>query len=179
LIDRAGRERFPHTAKSCGSGAPTLALSWRRCSSIVPMTGARKPGPREEREGNRKTIAQGMPSCFGVPVVTKACVLSSFAHKAVGAAEAPGIPCALFLRVVGQTTRARSRRGSVNSCKDVIASSDSCEAIQCRGEKLDRFARDRDDGDRVTVVTQIPKANRSIPSWPGLSTPSTSCLMLS
>jgi hypothetical protein len=24
------------------------------------MTGARKPGPREEREGNRKTIAQGM-----------------------------------------------------------------------------------------------------------------------
>jgi hypothetical protein len=60
LIDRAGRERFPHTAKSCGSGAPTLALSWRRCSSIVPMTGARKPGPREEREGNRKTIAQGM-----------------------------------------------------------------------------------------------------------------------
>jgi len=25
------------------------------------MTGARKPGPREEHEGNRKTIAQGMP----------------------------------------------------------------------------------------------------------------------
>ena len=62
------------------------------------MTGARKPGPREEHEGNRKTIVQGMPSCFGVPVVTKACVLSFFAHKAAGAAKAPGIPCALFFK---------------------------------------------------------------------------------
>jgi hypothetical protein len=25
------------------------------------MTGAKKPGPREEHEGNRKAIAQGMP----------------------------------------------------------------------------------------------------------------------
>jgi hypothetical protein len=30
---------------------------------IAPTTGTRKPGPREEREGNRKTIAQGMPEC--------------------------------------------------------------------------------------------------------------------
>jgi hypothetical protein len=39
------------TAKSCGPGAPTLALSWR--VTIPPMTGATKPGPRGEREGNR------------------------------------------------------------------------------------------------------------------------------
>jgi hypothetical protein len=29
-----------------------------------------KPDHRREREGNRKTIAQGMPECFGVPVVS-------------------------------------------------------------------------------------------------------------
>ena len=33
-------------------------------------TVTRKPDHREEREGNRKTIAQGMPECFGEPVVT-------------------------------------------------------------------------------------------------------------
>jgi hypothetical protein len=38
------------TAKSCGSGAPTLALSER---NDPLMTGAIEPGPREEHEGNR------------------------------------------------------------------------------------------------------------------------------
>jgi hypothetical protein len=31
---------------------------------------ARKPGHQGEYEGNRKTIARGMPECFGEPVVT-------------------------------------------------------------------------------------------------------------
>jgi hypothetical protein len=42
------------------------------------MTEARKPGLRGEREGNRKTIAQGMPERFGVPVVT---LLVCFFHS--------------------------------------------------------------------------------------------------
>jgi hypothetical protein len=50
--------RHSRTAKSCGPGAPTLALSWR---SDPLMTVAKEPGHRGEREGNRKTIAQGMP----------------------------------------------------------------------------------------------------------------------
>jgi hypothetical protein len=39
------------TAKSCGSGAPTLALSLAgyACEATV----ANKPGHREEHEGNR------------------------------------------------------------------------------------------------------------------------------
>src|SRR6516165_8254135 len=36
---------------------------------IAPMTVATKPGRRGEREENRKTIAQGVPACCGVPVV--------------------------------------------------------------------------------------------------------------
>ena len=51
------------TAKSCGSGAPTLALSFVRTSSHW-TTVARKPGHREEHEVSRKTIAQGKPECF-------------------------------------------------------------------------------------------------------------------
>jgi hypothetical protein len=38
-----------------------------------PMTVTRKPDRREEHEGNRKAIAQGMPDCFGEPVVTYSC----------------------------------------------------------------------------------------------------------
>src|SRR5258708_808469 len=46
----ARRALLPRTAKSCGSGAPTLALSqW-----YDPlMTVAKEPGHREELEGNR------------------------------------------------------------------------------------------------------------------------------
>ena len=68
------------TAKSCGSGAPTLASSSRE-ASFLGMTGARKPGPREEREGNRNTVARGMPECFGLPVVT---TLVCFFHLHTG-----------------------------------------------------------------------------------------------
>jgi hypothetical protein len=37
---------------------------------ISQVTEAKKPGLRGEHEGNRKTIAQGMPVDFGEPVVT-------------------------------------------------------------------------------------------------------------
>ena len=74
----ARRAVLSRTAKSCGSGAPTLApSSWTNSRA----TGARKPGPREEHEGNRKTIARGMSECFGLPVVTTlVCFHSSHAR---------------------------------------------------------------------------------------------------
>jgi hypothetical protein len=48
------------------------------------MTGARKPDPRGDHEGNRKTIAQGMPADVGVPVVTCSCAFF-LAREAMGA----------------------------------------------------------------------------------------------
>jgi hypothetical protein len=45
--------RCARTAKPCGPDAPTLASSRRRCSSIAPMTVARKPGHRGEHGGSR------------------------------------------------------------------------------------------------------------------------------
>ena len=48
-----GRMMLQRTAKSCGSGAPTLALSSQRRSRVLRVTVAKEPGHREEHEGNR------------------------------------------------------------------------------------------------------------------------------
>jgi hypothetical protein len=37
---------------------------------ITPGMVAKKPDHQREHEGNRKTVAQGMPDRFGEPVVT-------------------------------------------------------------------------------------------------------------
>jgi hypothetical protein len=49
----------PHTAKSCGPDAATLASSWRRCFCIAPATVTTKPAHRGELEGNRKKHRAG------------------------------------------------------------------------------------------------------------------------
>jgi hypothetical protein len=80
---------------------------------ITPMMVAIKPGHQGEREGNRKTIVQGMPgrirrTCGDDLVLfcTKPWVL-----------RAPGIPCAFSLKVAcdDAATRAR-RRGERRRC---------------------------------------------------------------
>jgi hypothetical protein len=55
------------------------------------MTVTRKPDHRGEREGNRKTIAQGMLGETGEPVVTLlVCFL--FTREAMGAIGHPAFP---------------------------------------------------------------------------------------
>ena len=74
---------------------PDAGVKFLGSQCFSGMTGARKPGPREEHEGNRKTIARGMPEMFGLPVVTMlVCFHSS--HTRLRVRPAPGIPCALF-----------------------------------------------------------------------------------
>ena len=80
------------TAKSCGSDAPMLASSLRE---EAQMTVSNKPGHRGEHEGNRKTIARGMPGDFRCDRGDYARVLFSFRHARLRAHWAPGIPCAL------------------------------------------------------------------------------------
>src|SRR5215470_83659 len=66
---RARRARSERTAKTCGSGAATLALSSRRLAirprgrnaDIARVTGTTKPAPREEHGISVNTIARGMP----------------------------------------------------------------------------------------------------------------------
>jgi hypothetical protein len=45
--------QLARTAKSCGPGAPTLALSFSGMETSPGVTVARKPGHRGEHEGNR------------------------------------------------------------------------------------------------------------------------------
>src|SRR5215831_7541025 len=62
---RSRRMLVSRTAKSCGPGAPTLALSPQRCFGILRVTVARKPGSPGRPRISRKTIAQGRPDDFG------------------------------------------------------------------------------------------------------------------
>src|SRR5438552_18682933 len=106
------------TAKSCGSDAPMLASSLREDAQ---MTVSNKPGHRGEHEGNRKTIARGMPGETGVTVVTML-VCFFISHARLRAHQAPGIPCALCLSRANAscTTRAnpaaRSRSHILFGC---------------------------------------------------------------
>ena len=66
-----------------------------------------KPDHQGERGGNRKTIVQGMPECFGEPVVTTL-VCFHLSHTRLRVHRAPGIPCALrSSRDIVCRTRAR------------------------------------------------------------------------
>ena len=58
----------------------------------LKVTEAIKPGTPGRARISRKTIVQGMPDCFGVPVVT---CLRAFLHCTQGCDRASGIPCPL------------------------------------------------------------------------------------
>ena len=58
---RQRRGRAPRTEKSCGPDAPALASSWRR---QLRRRRCQQADHRGEHEGNRKTIARGMPGDF-------------------------------------------------------------------------------------------------------------------
>jgi hypothetical protein len=79
------------TAKSCGPDIPTLISSRQQCLRIAPATVTKKPVRRGEHEGNRKTIARGMPGASGVTVVTCSC---AFFHctRGCGRIERPAFP---------------------------------------------------------------------------------------
>jgi hypothetical protein len=62
--------RMLRMAKSCGSGAPTLASSERQCLRIALAMVTKKPDHQEEHEISRKTIRAGSAGVSGEPVVT-------------------------------------------------------------------------------------------------------------
>jgi hypothetical protein len=66
------RMTLSRTAKSCGSGAPTLALSLAGKIVLRGDGGKKARSPGRSRI-SRKTIAQGMPVVAGEPVVANAC----------------------------------------------------------------------------------------------------------
>jgi hypothetical protein len=73
------------TVKSCGLDASTPALTGDDALHHAGMV-TRKPDHQREHEGNRKTVAQGMPDRFGEPVVVNSCAFY-FAREAAGAPD--------------------------------------------------------------------------------------------
>ena len=116
----------PADGKGVWSRSPDAGIKF--AEDTRQATVAIKPGHRGERAISRKTIAQGRPECFGVPVFSR--VLSTFhlAHEAAGAAcirlslrplfsrveltQDSGVPCrenaAVCLVVIAIQSRARS-----------------------------------------------------------------------
>src|SRR5438876_2899023 len=86
-------------------------------------TVSNKPGHRGEHEGNRKTIARGMPGETGVTVVTML-VCFFISHARLRAHQAPGIPCALVSWAEGfMHNSGASRRGNAESYFEIVATS--------------------------------------------------------
>ena len=100
------------------SGVAMSALRARH-AEIRSRRGLASPVPRGEHGVSRKAIAQGVPDCFGEPVVTT-CLCAAYpfsAHKAAGAACTRHSLRPLFSEGHCRcTTRAKSRRGNAVAC---------------------------------------------------------------
>ena len=130
-IGVARRAMPTRTAKSCGPDTPRQVSSWRTMLCIAPMTVATKPGHRGEREGNRKTIARGMPDAPAEPVVTML-VWFFHLHARLRVRLAPGIPCSLSISgrerpttrapcAAGTRTHASSRHLTTEAARQIPA----------------------------------------------------------
>jgi hypothetical protein len=75
-------------------------------------TVSNKPGHRGEHEGNRKTIARGMPGVTGVTVVTMLVCFVLFRTRGCGRIERPAFPAPSEFRGQDSSgkTRAKARR---------------------------------------------------------------------
>src|SRR5450432_1077989 len=103
------RMKLQRTAKSCGPGAPTLALSsWTRTTGDGGNK-ARSPG---RSRISRNTIVQGMPAdAVYLWLLTPVLFLL---HRRLRVQRASGIPCALCRggRKIADQTRAKHAAGS-------------------------------------------------------------------
>jgi hypothetical protein len=95
------------------------------------------PVTRESSEETVKTIARGMPDCFGEPVVTNSCA-SNLSHARLRVHRAPGIPCALcfsegnaFQKLGRETRRGNADSRPPLSCSASGGASSIPEAFAC------------------------------------------------
>jgi hypothetical protein len=102
-VRRSSRSR---TEKSCGPGAPTLALSsWSAQRALWGRRGQESPVPGESTKDTVKTIAQGRPDDLAEPVVTPPAFCLQADH---GCGQHPAFPApSRFSRAM--LARARTR----------------------------------------------------------------------
>src|SRR5579863_10254431 len=100
---------------------------------IRKATGAKKPGPRGERDISRKTIARGMPGVSGVTVVTTLVCSFYFACEATGALSARH---SLRLYVRGERFMNNSGVFTRRDREGVAGSHTGC--LKCEGMRIRR-----------------------------------------
>jgi hypothetical protein len=131
---RARRAAMLRTAKSCGSGAPTLALSSQRRISRLASDGGKKARSPGRARISRKTIAQGRPEA--------ACTCGSTAcfllHANHGCGWHPAFPApSLFPgdTMTGSTRGARRLRAQSAASGRMVARrhGDQTRAVRCCG----------------------------------------------
>jgi hypothetical protein len=87
-------------------------------AEAIPLaTVANKPGHRGEHEGNRKTIARGMPDVSGVTVVTNACAF----YTTHAAADAPSVRHSLRPLIGGRNEQTKPRAKTSGEIADVYS----------------------------------------------------------
>src|SRR5436190_24251000 len=124
--ERSRRTKTPgRTAKSCGPGAATLALS--RWESVLPATVAKEPAHRGEHEVSRKAIAQGMSECFRCPVCSCAPKCTFLAHETAGAARTRHSLRPLLRRGANEFAKARANHAA-GTRTHILSSRRPCES---------------------------------------------------
>jgi hypothetical protein len=131
---RSARVAPTNDAKAYGE----VVWSWRPdagaklCGMIHKATGARKPGPRGERDISRKTIAWGMPDVSGASAVnTRVHTPTTKRTRGCGCIGHPAFPAPSDLQKAGnsRSNLARNMRRDRETAFSVIARSTCDEAI--------------------------------------------------
>ena len=93
---------------------------------------ARSPG---RARISRKTIARGMPNCFGEPAVTNACAYYQ-CTRGCGCAVHPAFPAPSLLEEGQQRCKARanSRRGNAQPCFSFVIASEAKQSMAQQAE---------------------------------------------
>jgi hypothetical protein len=143
------RSALKRTAKSCGPDLPTLGSSFAgwRCRPWRARHAAQGDGGYQARTPgrariSRSTIVQGVPDCFGVPVVTNSCAFYP-CTRGCGCGRSTGIPCALLFRGTRRCiTRAQTVPREYKAVATVIAAHPSrrarCALLRMRSEQVAR-----------------------------------------
>ncbi len=122
----------------------------KSCGAMRKATAANKPGTPRRSRISRKTIARGMPDCFGCPVV--ACVRrvhTFFARKARGCGQHPVFPAPSDLsRAMLQYHSGISCRGNAQSRPSLSCPGCCAARWRCAADPGPIDRRDRGGGCR-------------------------------
>jgi len=162
LWRRVDERSHRRTAKSCGPGAPTLALS-SRGSNSAGVTVANKPGTPGRSRISRKTIAQGRPGDLGNTCGDYPVLLSL--HRGRGCGQHPAFPAPSYYSrvvvcIITRVLRAAGIRVCIQSSLRAKGSRDGVPAGRLREAR--HFAARR----KKEIKKKVSSLLRAQRPWP-------------